>query len=141
MSNKMQNVSNFADKNFDDWIILKENIHNKAQNPRFFKERQIWWCALGENIGTETNGKSEFFSRPVLIYKKLSQNTFVGLSLTSKDKKGSWYVQIAQHKKQSNVVLSQIRVLDEKRLYKLMGQLDDTDWQKVVAGFKNLYCY
>jgi mRNA interferase MazF len=127
-------------KNFDDWIILKENIHEKSQKPRFFKERQIWWCALGENIGTETNGKSEFFSRPVLIYKKLSQNTFVGLSMTSKDKSGSWYVPITQHKKETKVVLSQIRVMDEKRLYKLMGELDDKDWQRVVDGFKNLYC-
>jgi mRNA interferase MazF len=127
-------------KNFDNWIILKENIHEKTQQPRFFKERQIWWCALGENIGTETNGKSEFFSRPVLIYKKLSQNTFVGLSMTSKDKKGSWYVPITQHGKESKVVLSQIRVMDEKRLYKLMGELDDTDWQKVIDRFKNLYC-
>jgi mRNA interferase MazF len=128
------------DKNFDDWIVLKESIHEKSHKPRFFKERQIWWCALGENIGTETNGKSEFFSRPVLIYKKLSQFTFVGLAMTSKDKIGSWYVPITQHKTETKVVLSQVRVMDEKRLYKLMGEIDDTDWQKVVDGFKNLYC-
>lgn len=127
-------------KNFDDWFVLKKNIHDKTQKPRLFKERQIWWCALGENIGTETNGKSDLFSRPILIYKKLSQNTFVGLAMTSKDKQGSWYVPITQHKKESNVVLSQIRVMDEKRLYKLMGELDDKDWQKVVDGFKNLCC-
>ena len=97
-------------------------------------------CALGENIGTETNGKNELFSRPVLIYKKLSRNTFVGLAMTSKDKSGSWYIPITLHKKETKVVLSQIRVMDEKRLYNLMGELDDTDWQKVVDGFKTLYC-
>ena len=31
------------------------------------KEREIWWCSVGLNVGTEIYGKGEDFARPVLI--------------------------------------------------------------------------
>ena len=40
---KINDKSQFS-KNFDDWIILKSNIHKKNQKTRFFNERQIWLC-------------------------------------------------------------------------------------------------
>ena len=36
------------------------------------KERDIWWCSIGVNIGDEIDGKNELFHRPVLILKKFS---------------------------------------------------------------------
>ena len=38
--------------------------------------------SIGKNIGYETLGKQELFLRPVLVYKKLSKSTFVGIPLT-----------------------------------------------------------
>ena len=57
-------------KRFLEWIGLKEKLHNTEYVPPFFKEGEIWWCHLGENVGTEMNGKGDFFTRPVLILKK-----------------------------------------------------------------------
>lgn len=59
-------------KKFLEWIGIKEKIHNTSRGPRLYKEGDIWWCAVGENIGIEINGKGKMFSRPVLVYKKLS---------------------------------------------------------------------
>lgn len=59
-------------KNFDDWMMVKKRIHY-AGVKRTFCEGEVWWCALGENIGVEINGKSATFARPILVLRKLSQ--------------------------------------------------------------------
>ena len=33
-------------------------MHNTGRLPAI-KEGEIWWCAMGENIGVEINGKNE----------------------------------------------------------------------------------
>lgn len=127
-------------KNFLDWIKLKEKLHNNKNKPPLFKEGEVWWCCIGENIGSEINGKSSLFSRPVLIYKKLSSSTFMGIPTSSQDRKGSWYVNITLKKNQSIVILSQARLFDYKRLSSKIGELDSDDIIRVKQKFKDLYC-
>ena len=78
-------------KNFEGWFRLKPKLHYNARTPRI-QDGEIWWCSFGENIGIEINGKSNRFTRPVVIMKKLSQDGFMGIPLTSQEKTGSWYV-------------------------------------------------
>ena len=56
-------------KHFKEWIKVKETKHFENV-PRTIREGEVWWCAIGENVGIEINGKSETFARPVLILKK-----------------------------------------------------------------------
>ena len=79
-------------KDFDGWNIQKKDIENRI--PIYVSERDIWFCSMGINIGSEQDGKHELFERPVLVIKKVSLNTFIGLPLTSNKKKGSWYVEM-----------------------------------------------
>lgn len=44
-------------KRFLKWIGLKEKLDSIQIKPPFFKEGEIWWCRIGENIGVEINGK------------------------------------------------------------------------------------
>jgi len=126
-------------KRFLEWIKLKEKLHILSSKPPLFKESEIWWCSLGENIGREINGKSDLFSRPVLIFKKLSSDTFLGLPTTSQDRKGSWYVEITYGGKIVTVILSQARVLDYKRLSSIIGKIDSANFKKVKVGFRDLF--
>lgn len=126
-------------KNFLEWIGLKEKIHNQSSCPTFYKEGDIWWCAIGENVGIEINGKGTMFSRPVYVYKKFSKNGFLGMPLSTKNKAGSWYVEISFQDKKSIVNLSQIRAFSSSRLYEKMGALDDNDRAKIKNGFIRLY--
>lgn len=128
-----------AVKRFLEWIGLKEKLHDAIHKPPLFKEGEVWWCSIGENVGSEINGKSRLFSRPVLIFRKLSAGTFLGLPTTSQKRKGTWYVTITLGKVESTVVLSQARVLDYKRLSSKIGQLEAVEMKKVMKGFKNLY--
>lgn len=79
------------DKDFDGWIKVKENVHYCGRIPNI-KDSEIWWCAVGENVGVEINGKSNAFSRPVLVMKKLSRFGFLGAPLTSQFHAGNWYI-------------------------------------------------
>ena len=83
-------MQNFI-KNFQDWFSLKPKLDNNNHKPPFVSERDIWWCHLGENIGTEISGKSKKFTRPVIIFKKLSHHTFFFFPAYTKIKSGSWY--------------------------------------------------
>lgn len=127
-------------KKFLEWIKLKEKLHNNKHMPPLFKEGEIWWCSIGENIGSEINGKSGLFSRPVLIFRKLSKSTFMGIPTSSQDRKGSWYVQITLGNIKSVVILSQARLLDYKRLSSKIGELDVVEMNKVKEKFRSLYC-
>lgn len=69
-------------KYFDDWIEVKSDLHETAVVRRI-KEGEIWWCAIGENVGVEINGKSKTFARPVLILRKLGKYSFMSIPLTS----------------------------------------------------------
>lgn len=58
-------------KNFIDWFQLKIRIDTHEHKPPFFKDGEIWWCSIGENIGGEISGKGTYFRRPVLVLRKL----------------------------------------------------------------------
>lgn len=57
------------------WGILKSRLSQKDKHI-LFKEGQIWWCHLGMNLGEEEYGKGPNFTRPVLILKKFSKNSW-----------------------------------------------------------------
>lgn len=126
-------------KRFLEWIGVKQKLHQGEAKPVFFKEGDIWWCALGENIGVEINGKGATFSRPVFVYKKLSRDGFVGIPLSTKLKEGTWYVQFTFKENEVCANLSQIRTFSASRMLEKMGALDEGDVEKIKSGFLRLY--
>jgi len=64
-------------KNFDTWNNHKKLI-NKQRAAPFYKEREVWWCALGVNVGFEQDGTGKNFDRPVLVLKGFNRETFFG---------------------------------------------------------------
>lgn len=76
-------------KRFSEWFGLKKKLHESQQTPPLVSERDIWWASVGENVGSEINGKSALFSRPVIIYKKLSHGFYFVIPTTTQKKEGS----------------------------------------------------
>jgi len=128
-------------KRFLEWIGLKEKLHKKDSKPPFVSEGDIWWISLGENIGSEMNGKSGLFTRPGIIYKKLSHSFYFIIPTTTKDKTGSWYIGFIQNNRKMFACLNQVRVVDYRRLFSKLGSLDGEDFKKIQVGFENLYKY
>lgn len=125
-------------KDFTGWIKLKENIH-KIGRIRSFREGEIWWAAMGENVGIEINGKNDVFSRPVLVFRKFGPEGFLGIPLSSQIHNGIWYSNFSHNGIAECALLSQIRVLSVSRLYKRIGKVTKEDYEKIAAGLKKLY--
>lgn len=126
------------EKHFEEWIKLKEKLHFGASAPQI-SEGDIWWCGIGENVGVEINGKSDRFSRPVLVMKKLSSQGFMGIPLTSQEKTGSWYAKFVFLGKNEYAALCQAKVMSASRLYSKIGQIPKTDLNIVKKAFHELY--
>ena len=123
-----------------DWNIIKEDFHFTPEKKlQLVRNGEVWWAGVGENVGVEINGKSKYFSRPVLVLKKLSRFGFMGVPLTSQPHEGSWYVSFEFQDRIETAVLAQAKVFSVARLYGRIGQVPDTDLEKVRAGFIKLY--
>ncbi len=127
-------------KKFLEWIGLKKKLHERAHAPPYVSEGGIWWASIGENIGSEINGKSELFSRPVIILKKLAHGFYFVIPTTTQKREGTWYVAFRQNARVMIACLHQARALDYRRLSSKLGALDDKDFQAIAEGFKKLYC-
>jgi mRNA interferase MazF len=131
----LQDITN----NFLEWIKVKINLNNRINNPPSFLEREIWWCNLGQNIGSEIYGKGYNFTRPVIVYKKLSRFTLLVIPCSTKIREGNWYVKFVHNSIDMVAVLSQIRIIDYRRLINKMGRIDTKDFEKIKLGFLDLY--
>lgn len=132
----------FMDKNgnkdFKGWIIIKDKIHDNGKI-RVIRNGEIWWCAVGENVGTEICGKGKIFARPVLILRKLNKYSFIGVPLTSKHHKGSWYVTFDFKNRLQTAIVSQVENISVFRLYNKIGEVPDSDLESVRDGLFNLF--
>ena len=142
MKQKLDNYSAPNDKHFllVKWFPLKETKHNTTNGklPKV-KESEVWWAAIGENVGIEINGKSDYFSRPVIIFKKLSHLGFMGIPLSTQEHTGSWYINFRFQGREVYAALSQAKVFSTARLYNRIGQVAENDMEKIQEGFHKLY--
>lgn len=120
------------------WLELKIRLWTKKDEV-IFKQGEIWWCSLGFNLGEEIFGKGNKFTRPVLIFKKFTANSFMGLPLTTHGKKGSWYVEIETKGFKRWALLNQARILDKKRLTNKIDSINKVDFGKVKKRFIEFY--
>ena len=125
------------EKRFDEWNIVKQKLHKNAIKPNYHN-MEIWWCAVGENIGIEMNGKSERFSRPVLIIRKYGPDGFLGVPISSQTHEGIWYKDFIYKKRRQTALLSQVRTFSVQRLYKKIGRISYGDYISVVNSLQEL---
>ena len=125
-------------KDFTQWHNQKRYIEH--DRPRvFFKEREIWLCHLGENIGFEQDGRGDGFLRPIIVLKKFNKEVLWGVPLTRTDKKNKYYFAFSfGGKETSTAILSQIRLIDAKRLKYKMGDMKNEDFASLKAKIKQL---
>lgn len=118
------------EKDFDSWNKKKKTLNNRGSF--FYHEREVWWCSLGINIGFEQDGKGEDFSRPVLVIKGFSRNVLLCIPLTTKLKEGKYYHEISlKDNIGRKVILSQIRLIDSKRLEEKICTIDEMQFDAI----------
>ena len=120
---------------FNQWHKVKKQI-NKTKHLPTFKEREIWWCSVGQNIGFEIYGKGEKFWRPVLVLNKHNEFTFLGLPLTSQQKDNRYCFPLHFQEEDITVLLGQARTFSSKRLSNQMGKLPHKKFNEIKQAFK-----
>ena len=125
-------------KDFDSWNKQKKAIHNLGTN-KFYRKREIWWCDLGVNIGFEQDGAGGYNRRPVLILKGLSKNTCIAIPLTASLKKHPMRIFLGMMgNKKVSAIISQMRVVDTKRLIRKIEDLNKEKFEEIRKAVKTL---
>jgi mRNA-degrading endonuclease toxin of MazEF toxin-antitoxin module len=112
------------------WHILKSRLDSLGFS-QDFHEREIWWTAIGQNIGSEENGKGIDFVRPVLILRKFNRSFFLGVPASTTPKTGRYYAPVDIEGKPAKILLSQVRALDGRRLQNKIGTLNLGTFAKI----------
>ncbi len=125
---------------FVSWTKLKVRIHLKDIKERelYFYERQVWWASLGQNIGSEQNGKNTNFERPILVFKKFNEDTLWAIPASSKIKTGKYYELFHLGDKEFSLNLSQLRLISSKRLLRLSGSINREEYERIKNRIKQL---
>lgn len=124
-------------KDYQKWHERKTYIEN--DRPRvFFKEREIWFCYVGENVGFEQDGRGDEFLRPVIIIKKFNNEVLWVVPLTKIEKKNRYYFSFTLNGKASVAILSQMRLIDAKRLKYKIGNVKIEDFKELKSKIRQL---
>jgi hypothetical protein len=97
--------------------------------------RECWWCSLGANVGREQDGKNRSFERPVLIFRKFSRETFFGMPISGSVKAGKHYFPFSHDGADNVIIMSQLRLLDSKRLLQKMDVLPEDCFYQLEKCF------
>ena len=125
-------------KKYEEWGKLKENVNN-VEFRAFFHEREIWFCYLGENVGYEQDGLGKEFQRPVVIIRKFNNEIFWAIPLTKTIKESPYYFSFQFDEiTTSSAILSQIRLIDARRLSRKIGIISENDFLLLIEKLKAL---
>lgn len=117
------------------WSKLKSEINEEESRPNV-KIREVRWCALGHNIGSEIDGKGDLYARPVLILKIISSHTAFVIPLTHSIKTGKHIYEFNFKKENIKLRLDQVRVIDIKRLKSKVGEVPQKRFQEIKEKLK-----
>ena len=91
------------------------------------------------NVGFEQNGKGDDFARPVLIVKGFSKQVCIVLPLTTSTKKSPFHFYIGKiNVKDAQLITSQIKLIDAKRLINKIDVVDKEIFEEVRKTVKDL---
>ena len=125
-------------KKFNEWNDLKQHLDTKECKINF-KEREIYWGSIGENIGFEQNGKGQDFSRPILVVRKLNNQLFFGVPLSTKLRDGTYYYNFEFLENQkSSALLVQAKVYDIKRIDRKLGMINKDNFLELKEKLRIL---
>jgi mRNA interferase MazF len=119
-------------KDFDRWNEKKKHV-DRSPFLDFVNEREVWWCTLGVNVGSEQDGSPEFFERPVLVVRKFNKEMVLVVPLTSAPRRTPYHIVVRHAGVEFAAVISQVRLISTKRLARKVYQMDRAIFARVVG--------
>ena len=126
------------EKDFDKWNTVKKITH--TERPRLYTVREIWWCKLGINIGTEQDGKGEWYDRPCVIMRGFGPDACLVIPLTTSVREHPLRAPVGLVEgKEARANLSQIRVVDARRLTRKVGFLEKKVFLELRKAARDMF--
>ena len=126
------------EKDFDKWNEQKK-YHNERRGLLTVHKREVWWGAVGLNIGSEQDGKGKGYERPILVLATLSKSTFIGVPLSTKEKKHSMHFLIVFKETNNYALIDQIKVFDVRRLNRKIGVISQNEFNDVCKIIQKIF--
>ncbi|OGM96169.1 MAG: hypothetical protein A3B86_02535 [Candidatus Yanofskybacteria bacterium RIFCSPHIGHO2_02_FULL_38_22b] len=125
-------------KDFDRWNKVKKETN--IEEPRLYTVREIWWCRLGANVGSEQDGSERLFLRPVVIARAFGPDICLILPLTASEQKHPLRISVGDVQgRQATALLSQMRIIDTRRLVEKVGFMDKQAFTELKKALKDLF--
>ena len=124
-------------KDFDKWNKNKKELDESNQSVDFH-EREIWWCSIGINIGSEQHSQTNDFSRPVLVVRKFTRDIFWGIPLTTRIRKADFRIPLDVGDIKNDILILQMRSYDRKRLIRKITTVSKKDFIEITDFMKGL---
>ena len=124
-------------KEFDRWNKSKKSFENRLESHVSFRERDVWWCSIGVNLGSEEDGKNDLFERPVLVVRKFNRYMAWVIPMSTKVK----YNQYHFHLVNETIMLSQLRTVSVKRFNRFVDRISTYDFSMIRSRASDLLRY
>jgi len=123
-------------KDFDSWNEIKKKVNAKEQ-ANLCSEREIWWTSLGLNIGNEQDGNGNNYERPVVVLRNINNVTCFIVPLTTSPTNNADRISLGKIRgKKSWAAISQLRVIDTRRLNNRIGKVDKDLFETIRKALK-----
>ena len=124
-------------KSFDDWNEFKKSV-NETEG-KLYKQRDIWWCSLGVNVGFEQDGTGSSYERPVVVLRGFSKEVCLVVPLTTSSKKNKYHVTLGEvGGRSASAIISQVRLIDTRRFIDKIGMLDKEKFEEMKNAVRGL---
>lgn len=127
------------EKDFDKWNLEKKRLHSMGLR-KSAHQRDVWWCALGLNLGSEEDGKGWNYLRPVLILKSFGNVVCTILPISTSNKEHWTKIDIGFiNNRPSKILLNQIRSVDTRRLIRKICRLDNSKYEEIRKAVRDIF--
>ena len=121
------------EKDFDRWNGKKKVLDLKINGAHCHK-REIWWCSIGVNVGSEQHSQTGDFGRPVVVVRQFTKDIFLGVPLTTKIMNLPFRVRFTLGEVENDALILQMRVYDRKRLVRQIGIMPSDSFARLIAA-------
>jgi mRNA interferase MazF len=122
---------------YEYWNKRKIEFESRKELPKF-AEGEVWRCGLGRNVGSEIDGKRHLCWRPVLILRKFSKELFLGIPVSTQNRRGPLIETVTIRNVSRIAILSQIRALDARRLIQKMDKVSDDEFLRIQNAVQQM---
>ena len=126
-------------KDYRKWSEVKANLNVSSDNI-YIRAGEIRWVAIGVNVGSEIDGKGVSYTRPCPILHVIGGSLALIIPFTSKNKANKqFYKRISLQHFSSNLCLSQIRVVSQKRIFKRLKKIPAKEFTEIKREVFEFY--